>query len=198
MNKTSTLTPLQKERRERILKTAARHFSEVHFHEAELDRIARDAGVGKGTLYRYFENKIDLYLKTIEHQLQLALVYIQERARRHDDPVVYIETVIESAVDFFYKHPQSFNIVLLSNTVHFDEVVELVAGIRSQYYEHMKTIFEQAIADGLFREMNIDVAVRILDSAILHLMYEYHKNKLVTPEAIKTNLKTTLLNGFLK
>ncbi|MBD3223294.1 MAG: TetR family transcriptional regulator [Caldithrix sp.] len=198
MSLTGELTPLQKKRRERILHAAAYQFADVDFQQADLSVIAREAGVGKATLYRYFKNKQDLYIRTIEYQLQKALDYIQEQAAKENDPVRYIETIIDSAVNYFENNPRTFRIVLLSNMARFDEIVELVAATRKRYYERMRHIFSRAVHDGVFRPIKTDIAMRIIDSAILHLMYEYHKTNTFSPEELKHELKNTLLHGFRK
>jgi AcrR family transcriptional regulator len=51
--------------RSRILEAARGIFFRDGFMEANLDDVARDAGVAKGTLYRYFENKAELYVAVL-------------------------------------------------------------------------------------------------------------------------------------
>lgn len=48
------------DKREAILKAAIELIAEHGFHGAPTARIAEKAGVGTGTIYRYFENKDDL------------------------------------------------------------------------------------------------------------------------------------------
>lgn len=52
-------------RGEQILDSAARLFHKRHYHEVRMDDVAADAGVAKGTIYRYFRDKEDLYLGLI-------------------------------------------------------------------------------------------------------------------------------------
>ena len=52
-------------KRQLITATAARMFATQPFHKVRLDDIAAEAGVGKGTLYIYFENKEDLYFSLV-------------------------------------------------------------------------------------------------------------------------------------
>lgn len=63
-------TPKQTERQNRILKTAFSIFSRKGFLNANLDAIARKAGVGKATLYRHFENKEGLFVAVFDASLQ--------------------------------------------------------------------------------------------------------------------------------
>jgi AcrR family transcriptional regulator len=51
--------------RSRILEAARGIFFRDGFMEANLDDVAMDAGVAKGTLYRYFENKAELYVAVL-------------------------------------------------------------------------------------------------------------------------------------
>jgi len=71
------------EMRTAILNCAAEAFSRRKFHEVLTDDIALKLGIGKGTLYRYFDSKDDLYFATIVRGLDgmhEALTAVVERA----------------------------------------------------------------------------------------------------------------------
>jgi AcrR family transcriptional regulator len=53
--------------RRRILESAREVFFRDGFMEANLDEVAARAGVAKGTLYRYFDNKAELYVAVLAH-----------------------------------------------------------------------------------------------------------------------------------
>lgn len=61
--------PFRERRRNRILEAAAALFGEMPFAEVQVDDIARRAGIGKATLYRYFPSKEALYLQVFETAL---------------------------------------------------------------------------------------------------------------------------------
>src|SRR4029078_7753868 len=52
-------------KKEEILEAASRVFADREFHEVLIDDVAAQAGVGKGTVYRYFRTKEELYFETI-------------------------------------------------------------------------------------------------------------------------------------
>jgi len=56
---------LEPTRGEHILEMAACLFHKRHYHEVRMEDVAAHAGVAKGTLYRYFEDKEALYLALI-------------------------------------------------------------------------------------------------------------------------------------
>src|SRR2546422_11319053 len=52
-------------KKQAILDAASRDFAERDFHEVLIDDIAATAKIGKGTIYRYFETKEELYFAAI-------------------------------------------------------------------------------------------------------------------------------------
>ena len=56
------------EKRRQILEGARTVFFERGFDAASMGDIAREAGVSKGTLYVYFEDKVDLFASLVSHE----------------------------------------------------------------------------------------------------------------------------------
>ena len=57
----------------RILDVATEHFARFGYRRASIGEIARDAGVGKGTLYLYFDSKQTLLVAAVSRE-KLSLV----------------------------------------------------------------------------------------------------------------------------
>lgn len=54
------------ERKKQILKAAMDVFSRYGFHESNVQQIADEAGIGKGTIYEYFKSKEQIFLTIAE------------------------------------------------------------------------------------------------------------------------------------
>ena len=63
--------------RNRIIREAASEFARLGFEQANINTIAEQAGIGKGTIYLYFENKRELFLAMLRHIAQAQLVSIR-------------------------------------------------------------------------------------------------------------------------
>jgi AcrR family transcriptional regulator len=61
---------LEPERREDILAAAGQEFAERGYGAASLSRIIEVAGISKGSLYYYFNDKEDLFVTTVEVAIQ--------------------------------------------------------------------------------------------------------------------------------
>ncbi len=70
---TKIFTELDKEKQERILDAALNEFAEYGFENGSTNRIVKNCGVSKGSLFKYFENKEELYFYLIDSvALQMA------------------------------------------------------------------------------------------------------------------------------
>ena len=86
-----------------ILDAAASVFARRPFHAVLIDEIASDAGIGKGTIYRYFETKDDLYFATILHVLDgLSRALSQAAAARSRRRSRRLERIATENLRFFW------------------------------------------------------------------------------------------------
>jgi len=70
-----------REKERQIVRAASEIFAARDFHRVLMDDVATRAGVGKGTLYRYFPTKEDLYFATITAGLDEIKQEIESVAR---------------------------------------------------------------------------------------------------------------------
>lgn len=89
----------------KIIKAAEELFLKYRYHEVTLDQVAHSAGVGKGTIYRYFRNKEDLYYRI----LLTALDELTESLAQADgDDEAQLIDVVGGMVDFFTRRRNLF------------------------------------------------------------------------------------------
>lgn len=72
-------------KREQIIEGAKRVFMSVGFASASMNDITREAGVSKGTIYVYFQNKEDLFSAIIENERALFLAAVRTVLAAHED-----------------------------------------------------------------------------------------------------------------
>jgi AcrR family transcriptional regulator len=73
---TCGLAAREQAKRQQILEGARRVFLAQGFDAASMGEIAREAGVSKGTLYVYFENKEDLFSALVEESRRRTAEYL--------------------------------------------------------------------------------------------------------------------------
>jgi len=68
-----------------IIAAGIAEFAEHGFERARLDRIAKAAGVAKGTIYLYFENKEALFMAAVEEYVLVTMTETEVELEMGDD-----------------------------------------------------------------------------------------------------------------
>src|SRR5262245_55594451 len=98
---------LETRRRTEILDTAARVFAGVGFAATDVQVIADQLAVGKGTIYRYFPTKEQLFLAAVERGLQELTIQIDVvMADPAADPLDLVRRAIRAYLEFFHRRPE--------------------------------------------------------------------------------------------
>lgn len=111
--------------REKILNAALDLFYEKGFHLATVDEIAERAGVGKGTLYRYFANKGALFNEIIASRLGELEREAQAVLDGQDDVLTMISKYIQVYFTFFDHNKRLYRLILQERLDLADQVQEL-------------------------------------------------------------------------
>ncbi len=91
-------------RRQAFVDSAARLFAARGYAAVQIDDIARDAGMGKATLYRYFRSKGDLYIEALDGSLAQLVAHIRAIADAPAAPAETLERMLRALVDSFGDH----------------------------------------------------------------------------------------------
>src|SRR5947209_2158049 len=98
--------------RRRIMHEAASEFARLGFDQANINTIAEQAGIGKGTIYLYFENKRDLFLEMLRYIAQAQLASIRV-ALATDGPLQQrLERLFRAFAHLAEEESDSFNVYM--------------------------------------------------------------------------------------
>ena len=164
-----------KDKQKRIIEAAILEFSEKGFENANTNRIARDANISVGSLFKYFNNKTDLFLyivKLAEAELESQIHSVLSMEKDFFDTVDMILSLIheysktDKALVRLYHEMTSIGQSSLVETVV--STLEKVAG--SEY----KTMIKDAQDRGEIRaDLDPAVVAFILDNIFMSLQFSY-------------------------
>ena len=89
------------ERPQEILEAAFTEFSRNGYASTALDQIAERAGVTKGTIYVYFENKEHLFISMVRDVMQAKLDAVHEMFETHEGSTA---DLLRAQFSFMYQH----------------------------------------------------------------------------------------------
>jgi AcrR family transcriptional regulator len=90
----------KEEIRRRILEAAKKIFFRDGFMDANLEEVAELAGVAKGTLYRYFESKAQIYVAVLSHNGRS----FEQKLQNALDPQATPIEALRQASRFYRQH----------------------------------------------------------------------------------------------
>ena len=61
-----------------IYQVAERHFFAKQYNDVKLDNIANELNIKKPSLYYYFENKREFFIKTLRYSMKKYIVALRE------------------------------------------------------------------------------------------------------------------------
>lgn len=186
------MTKNQIERKLKILKAAVKSFAASGFHISDIDKIAKSAGVGKGTLYRYFQNKEDLFFESVKYCMDEMYDEIGKKLENvgYGD---FVAVLFDAHMDYYREHEETYMLVanailqMPQNSINF---------FHEMHREKMKIILDKlqsGVKEGAVKDVDLEVLVKMLNlvSQIFCL------TKDISPEADDyERVKKTFVNVF--
>jgi len=99
--RTETRRRRKAERPQEILEAAFVEFSRNGYATTTLDRVAERAGVTKGTIYVYFENKEHLFISMVREVTKATLDTVHEMLETHEGSTA---DLLRAQFSFIYQH----------------------------------------------------------------------------------------------
>lgn len=123
------LDPRSQRKALQILSGAKSAFLELGFGGASVDQIARRAGVSKGTLYSYFEDKHALFAAVVSREALAMRVRITEVVSSDGAPGSDLRRLVRNLVEFVISpEPQELYRIVAAESVRFPELGRLFYG----------------------------------------------------------------------
>ena len=138
-------------------------FSEKGYHNARMEEVATVAGIGKGTIYEYFDSKLQLFQAVLENSIK---VYYDSIILEENPSLSFEERLrrlIQSHVNFCQENRQLTRIVFWDTEIMDSELKDWFLSIRKEKEEQMINIIRQSIKKGELRD---------IDPCLLSIMLE--------------------------
>src|SRR2546422_3603382 len=158
-------------RPEEIISAALEVFTDRGFAATKLEEVARRAGVTKGTIYLYFENKEALFKALIRQTIVPVIARGEELVKSFTGSA---RDLFEQLVREYWRLVGETSLVgipklMMAEANNFPELARF-------YYEEvvtrghrlMASVIERGIKAGEFRPVNVAVATKLAMAPVMH------------------------------
>lgn len=154
-------------RRDDLLAAAGRRFVEVGLRATTMEDIARGAGAGKATLYRYFANKDAVIDALLVREADRFRSEVLAAVDDHAEPAARLEAAFLAGVRFFVEHP----VLTRGRDEEPGLLLPRITADGGPLVSRGLELFEGLVADGIaggrFREVDASAAAEVMMRLVL-------------------------------
>jgi len=177
---------------ERILSAATRLFGTHRFHEVRMEDIAAEAEVGKGTLYRYFADKEELYRAMLGRSSARFMRRMEGIVAGEGTARQRLEALVGAVLEEFDAEPHLLDLIQRAEVMAASGAAFPWQQPRERMPELVRRLFEEAADEGTFEVRDPDVAVWLLLGGLRGLI---RFGKRPRPDDLPRHLVDTFLDG---
>lgn len=165
---------LQNRRRSEIIATATRQFASSGYGATDVQLIADELGVAKGTVYRYYSTKEELFLATVDEGMQRLQQTVDEATAAAQSLIDRVELGIMGYLRYFDQHPDMIELIIQERAHFRDRVKPTYFLYRDANLDPWRELFGEMIRDGQIRDIPVDRITAVISDLLYGTIFTNH------------------------
>jgi len=189
---------LWESRQEEILTEAARLFAKHGYSETDTQLLAETIGVGKGTVYRYFPSKRELFLAAADRVMRMMRERVDLQVNDVEDPFDRITKGIGAFLDFFAEHPEFVELLIQERAQFKDRKTPTFIQHRIVNVERWRILYRGLIDSGRVRDIPVDRITDVIGNLLYGTIFtNYVSGQSKSVETQAQDIIDVVFNGIL-
>jgi TetR/AcrR family transcriptional regulator, cholesterol catabolism regulator len=147
----------QRERRDRIVRTALRSLANSDYDRVKISEVARDSGVALGTLYRYFTSKEHLFATAFLEWQKSLNRKLDRFAPVGDSESERVRDVLHRTLRAFRLQPQFYGVLIVLETTSDPYAADVYQSLDQVWVDIVQSAFDGPFDEdhrAIFRTLN--------------------------------------------
>lgn len=179
--------------RKAILEAAVHLFGEKGYEKTSINELARTAGVGKGTIYSYFQTKSEIFLAFCEDELEQIYSQLTSRTDPAAPLLEQLMTLFMGQFRFATRNKNFGRLLLREMTFPKELTVERSQELDNHYIDTMTGLCRRAQERGeLRRDVDMLFVCGHFYALYLVAVSAWYSGRLQTEEDVADSLKILL------
>ena len=174
---------LKKDKQDRIISAAMKHFALNGFLHASTDDIVKDAQISKGLLFHYFGSKVGLYGFLYDYAVRFMAIELNTYVSKDEtDYFAIVKEILTARVDAMRQYPY---VQLFLERAEEEEIPEAIAAThekRMTLEEQVGTILDRADITRFVAGADYVITGHVIDYSLRGLMYDHIRSGAFSPE----------------
>ncbi|MCC5808283.1 MAG: TetR/AcrR family transcriptional regulator [Opitutales bacterium] len=161
-------------RREEILAAATHVFAAAGYRQADVQVVADRLGVGKGTVYRYFESKEALFFGAVDAGIRALVERVDAATAGVDDPVEHMKRAVHAYLGFFDENPDLVELLIIERAEFRDREQATYFVYRDRNYDRRVAFIKQGIERGIIRDVPPERVMNVIGDCLYGTIFTNH------------------------
>ncbi|HVR83134.1 MAG TPA: TetR/AcrR family transcriptional regulator [Planctomycetota bacterium] len=189
---------LEGRRREEILAAATHEFARRGFPGTDLQTVANQIGIGKGTVYRYFRSKEALFLAAADRGMRLLQESSDREAAKGKDAVDRIVRATHAYLRFFDAHPEFVELIVQERAEFKDRKRPTYFAHRDVNIRPWNKLLQNLVDEGELRKIPVGRITDVFSGVLYGAIFtNYFENRRRSPERQAEDILDVIFRGIL-
>lgn len=157
-----------------ILEAATSFFAEHGFANADMQELADELGIGKGTIYRYFPSKEALFFATVDNGMTLLHEHVFVKTGFISDPLEKLNAAAKAFLGFFDKMPELAELLIQERSEFKHRFKPTYLKHREAHIGPWNEMIRGLIKQGRIREMPVSQITTTLSNLLYGAVFTHH------------------------
>ena len=175
--KTALVKPARQEKTESIIRAAMELFAKYGYDDCDMECVAAKLKIAKGTLYLYFPGKQELFFACVDTAMRELQAAINSAREASPDPLKQISRAIRTYVEFFAKHPEYVELMVLERAIFRDRKQATYFSYRDRSREYWRELYAELIEAGrIHTTLSVETLLDMIGNLVYGTMFTNHFN----------------------
>jgi AcrR family transcriptional regulator len=186
------------QREEQILEAAMQLFAEHGYSDTDTQLLADKLRIGKGTLYRYFHSKRELFLAAADRVMRLMRQSVDASIENIDEPFERMGVGIRAFLSFFAEHPEYVELLIQERAQFKDRKKPTYFVHRENNIKRWQALYRALIEAGRIRNIPVERISSVISNLIYGTMFtNYFTGERSSVEAQARDILDIVFHGIL-
>ena len=162
----TTVSTRGTQRQEEILEAATQLFATHGYSDTDTQVLADKLQVGKGTLYRYFPSKRELFLAAVDRLMRRVVEHIDASIAGLEDPLDQIAHAVRAFLAFCAANPAFVELLIQERAQFKDRKKPTFIEHREANIERWRSLYRRLIAEGRVRNVPVERITDVLSDLV--------------------------------
>jgi TetR/AcrR family fatty acid metabolism transcriptional regulator len=151
------------EKYQAIIDAAVRVIAKQGYHNAQVSKIAKEAGVADGTIYLYFENKDDILISLFNEKMGQFIDTCRARIAEAQSIEQKLYVLVHAHLSQLSQNPELAKVTQIELRQSNPEISQGIGAVMKQYFNLIDEVIREGMGQGVFRpDMDVRLARKMI------------------------------------